>query len=329
MKAPTHYPHLAGAFASFLDLCKDRKVTVFGHARPDADCVGSQVALVRVLRARGIAATAYNESPLPFRLTFLTEGVPFVGECREIPADSLLVTVDCSDTARLGEVGPLPEEGVMINFDHHLSNPDFGYLNFVVKDATSTAEVLAGLFFDAELPVDRATATALYAGIITDAGNFCYPSTTPEVLELAAKLIRCGAEPAAIAQAIYERETFAKMRLLTCFLGRLTLLAKGRACYSWLTAEDFARTGATYQDTEGLVNHARSIEGVQVAAYLEVRDGTVKGSLRAREASYRVDLLAGRFGGGGHACAAGFTWEGALEDLLPLFQNVLEETCAS
>lgn len=320
-----HYPHLREAFQEFLRKCRKQPVVVVGHARPDADCIGSQAALVRVLREAGGEASALNESQIPFRLEFLTEGIPYRSEAAALPEGALVVTVDCSDTARAGIRLNLQDHQVGANFDHHLSNQEFGDQAFVVKNATSTAELLGGLLRDAGMPINRETATALYAGIITDAGNFCYPSTTPEVLEMAAYLIRQGAQPAQISQAIYERETFAKIRLLKIFLERMTLFADSRACYSWLTEEDFTTTGATYQDTEGLVNHARAIEGVRIAAYLEVKKDQVKGSLRSRDESNRVDLLAGRFGGGGHACAAGFVWSGTLESLLPEFKAALIE----
>ena len=316
-----YFPELHSPFKKLLQECRGQKVAVVGHRRPDGDCIGAQTALVRVLQTLHIEAFAVNESVIPKRVNFLAQGVPFYhGSAWEFTGEKVIL-VDCSDVSRVGPEMEkrLPE--ILGNIDHHRSNEGFAAIDIIDAGASATCEILAGLFLDCGFSVDELTAQALWAGIITDTGNFSYPSTTAKVLELSAYLVRMGASPSKVSQLIYERESLARMKLLRLYLDRMEVLAGGKLCLAWLEAKDFDETGASYEETEGLVNYGRSLDGVEVAAYFEIRDGEVKGSLRSGNEAYRMDLLAGQFGGGGHACAAGLTWKGDFKSFLPQFRE--------
>jgi phosphoesterase RecJ-like protein len=155
----------------------------------------------------------------------------------------------------------------------------------------------------------------LFAGILTDTGQFRYNSTSRRCFVLAGELLARGARPAEAGYELYERETVGKLRLLQHFLASLKLECGGRACVGVLPPGIFEATGANGEDTEGLVDYARSIDGVEIAALIEQRpDGTVKASLRAKDPSFRVDRIAAQFGGGGHACAAGLNLKSNTEN---------------
>ncbi|MCC5788039.1 MAG: bifunctional oligoribonuclease/PAP phosphatase NrnA [Opitutales bacterium] len=323
-----YFPGLHSAFKELLLQCRGQKVAVVGHRRPDGDCIGAQVALVRVLQALNIEAFAVNESIIPKRVNFIAEGVPFYHGAPWVFSGEKVILVDCSDVSRVGPEMEknLPE--ILGNIDHHRSNEGFATFDLVKAQSSATCEILAGLFIDCDFPVDELTAQALWAGIVTDTGNFTYPSTTGQVLQLAAYLVRMGASPSKIAQLIYERESLSRMKLLQRILDRMEVVAGGLLCYTWVEEDDFAETGATYEETEGFVNYGRSLDGVEVAAYFEIREGEVKGSLRSGDETFRMDMLAGNFGGGGHACAAGFTWKGSFSEFLPQFQEAAEKLLA-
>ena len=185
-------------------------------------------------------------------------------------------------------------------FDHHLSNGGFAKFNFVDTGSAATAEVLAGIFFDAELPVDQTTAQALYTGIMTDTGQFRFPSTSSRVFRLSAELMAHGADPSLAGQELYERESFGKLKLLQYYISSLKLEAGGRICIGTLPNGIFEKVGATVEDTEGLVDYARSIEGVEIGVLIEERADVIKASLRSRHASFRMDTVAAEeFNGGG------------------------------
>ena len=172
----------------------------------------------------------------------------------------------------------------------------------------------------------RVTAQALYVGIATDTGQFRFPSTTPETFEIARRLCEYGARPSVAAHELYECETFAKIKLLQHFLNSLTMEFDGRVCVGLIENGVYDATGATIDDSEGLVDYARSIAGVDIGVLIENRDGALKGSLRAKNPFYRVDQVAKLFNGGGHACAAGLNVENSsIEEFYPQLMQALSK----
>ena len=302
------YPEFSAPFAALLSAVAGKPVAVVGHSRPDGDCIGSQVALARVIAARGSQTVCVNTDAVPRRLAYATRGMPFIrtDEALLLPADTVAIFIDCADHARAGERlkarFPLPEGAI----DHHLSNSGFAKVNIVDSASAASCEMLAGLFMDAGLTIDAATATALFAGIITDTGQFRYNSTSQRTFVLAGRLVSLGASPSEAGYELYERESVGKLRLLQKFLASLQMELGGRVCTGTLEAGSYEATGTTAEDTEGLVDFARCVDGVDVGVLIEHRpDGGVKASLRAKDPLCRLDLVAGKFGGGGHACAAG------------------------
>ncbi len=319
------YPQLREAFANLLAACVGRRVVVIGHARPDGDCIGSQVALSRLLRARGVDAVCCNPDPVPRRLEFLVPADSgFISLETALAEARAAIFVDCADrnraTVRFSEAFPKP----LGNIDHHLSNPNYAEFNLVDTPSAATAEILAGLVQDAGLALDPIIASGLYTGIATDTGQFRFAATTERTFRLSAALVAAGADPARMGLELYERETFGKLQLLQRFLASLETCAEGRVCAGLLPEGVYEQTGTNTEDTEGLVDYARSIDGVEIGALVEVRKGAIKGSLRAKHADYRVDQLAAKFGGGGHACAAGLNVKGeSLESFLPRLRTAL------
>lgn len=312
-----YYPEYATAFAAFLTGLRGRRVAVIGHQRPDGDCIGSQVALCRVLRSQGIEAVCVNADRVPRRIKFLVGDTPFFLRDDFRPADEQAVFTDCADHARGGDKIRQMFPAPFGCFDHHLSNAGFATHNFVDTGSAATAELLAGLFLDTGLPVDPTTAQALYVGIMTDTGQFRFSSTSERVFHLCGALLARGAKPAVAGQELFEAESLGKMKLLQHFLGSLRLECGGRACIGVLPHGIFEQLHASVEDTEGLVDYARSIENVEIGALIEDRDGTIKASLRAKNGTYRVDTLASQFNGGGHASAAGLSCPGTLTEFYP------------
>ena len=319
------FPDLSEAFKGLLSTVAGRSVAVIGHARPDGDCIGSQVALARVLTARGSPSVCVNPDPVPRRLAFAARGMTFVGtdEALLLPTDTLAVFVDCADHARAGERIRQRFPSPAGNIDHHLSNSGFAAANVVDSGSAASCEILAGLLLDEGIAIDACTATALFAGIVTDTGQFRFNSTSQRTFVLAGELVARGASPPEAGYELYERESSGKLRLLQQFLASLSMECDGRVCIGTLPLGVFEATGTTAEDTEGLVDFARSIDGVDVGVLIEERpDGGVKASLRAKDPLCRLDLAAAHFGGGGHACAAGLNLKKGAGD----FRERLLET---
>lgn len=326
------YPELSARFHALLPELRGRKIAVVGHARPDGDCIGSQVALTRVLVAAGVNAVCVNADPVPRRLQFLTRNTRVMSAEEILPsaADYTAVYVDCADAARCGIrlSGAFPRPLAM--FDHHISNIGYAEHDFIEVQSAATAEILAGIFVDLGLTVDADAAQALYTGILTDTGQFRFHSTSWRSFMLAAELLARGARPAEAGFELYERESIGKLRLLESFLQSLKLEEGGRVCIGLLPQGIFKTTGSDPEDTEGLVDYARSIDGVEIGVLIEERDnGGVKASLRAKNPDYRVDRIAAQFNGGGHACAAGLSIKMSVAEFYPALVSAITAQMAA
>jgi phosphoesterase RecJ-like protein len=319
-----YFPEHSPAFKAQLEKLRGQPVAVLGHMRPDGDCIGSQVGLTRVLRDLGAKVVAVNNDVVPRVLADFVGDTPWAKAADYAPEPGTLAAcVDCADHIRIGprlrELFPKPE----LMVDHHVSNLGFAEHNYVLADAAATAEVLAGMFFDAGYKPDPVAAQALYVGIASDTGQFRFPATSPRVFSLCSELIAAGANPGAAAQLLYERESWGKMRLLRTFLDSLKLELNGRVCVGLLREADYQTSGTLREDAEGLVDYARSVDGVEIGVLLEERNGGIKGSLRAKEPKYAMHRLAQLFEGGGHACAAGFNLRMPLDKFYPRFLQEL------
>lgn len=316
------FPDLRVAFDALLADVAGKRIAVVGHARPDGDCIGSQIALCRALRARGTEAVCVNPDAVPRRLQFLVGDTPFLLGKTFAPDGAavdgwMAIFVDCADHDRSGKRLSAAFSRPLGNVDHHLSNDGFAQHNVVDGQAAATAEILAGLIFDGGLPLDARAAQGLFVGIATDTGQFRFPSTTHRVFDLAGRLIAAGADPAAASAELYERESLAKLELLGRFLASFKAECGGRVCAGFLRHADFTETGALAEDTEGMVDYARAIDGVDIGLLIEDRPDGVKVSLRCKDAVFRVDQIAVAFGGGGHACAAGLNVKSDLASFYP------------
>lgn len=307
-----YFPTISEGFSRALSLIAGRRIAVVGHARPDGDCIGSQVALARVLRALGHTVICVNTDAVPRRLQYLVGDLAFVRP-HDVPVNEewTSIWVDCADSGRAGDKARERFPAPFANIDHHLSNNSYATHNFIDAGAAATAEILAGVFSDNHLPVDAGTAKGLFAGIMTDTGQFRFNSTTHRTFLLTAELVGLGADPAEAGGEIYERESLGKLQLLQRFLASLQLDCGGLVCVGSLPEGIFQATGTSVEDTEGLVDYARAIDGVEIGVLIEERPGAIKASLRCKNPIYRVDQIAAQFGGGGHACAAGLNLKNA------------------
>ena len=320
-------------FAALLKKLDGKRVAVLGHVRPDGDCIGSQLAFCRILRARGIDAVCVNHHDVPYNLKGFVHDTPFFQEDAFDNDGRIGVAVDCGSLSRLGKslLTKAFPQGIFAAIDHHETNEFFASEeNIVIPRAAATCHILAAFCFDLGIELDADLAEALYVGIATDTGQFQYSATTCEVMEIASNLVRVGASPAKISHELYEQEKFQKLELLQRYLATATLLAEGKVAVAWIPKNAFAETGTTREDAENFVNYLRNIAGVKIACQLEQSHTGVKGSLRGAEDYLRVDLLAQKLNGGGHIRAAGFNLDGADldRDREKIFGVIIAHLCS-
>jgi bifunctional oligoribonuclease and PAP phosphatase NrnA len=282
------------------------RICIVGHIRPDGDCVGSQLGLALALRGQGKHVTCWNEDPIPQKLAFLDpENIlqrPQPGQ-----AFDCVIATDSATVDRLGNVGRLVQDRkLFINIDHHVSNTRYADLNWVQGKAPSTGELIYYLLKTARWPVTPAIADCLFTAVSTDTGSFQYPTTRPATYAVAGELVKRGANIARICNQVYQSYSLSRVGLLKHVYNRFRLKHLNQIAYFWLRKSDFARTGATPDETEGLIDHIRDIEPVVVACVFEEMDPQLtRVSLRSKSPAVNVGEIAAAFGGGGHPAAAG------------------------
>jgi phosphoesterase RecJ-like protein len=225
----------------------------------------------------------------------------------------------------------LQEDGLhILNIDHHHDNTRFGTVNLVVPRASCTAEIVYGLAKDLGAEITPPIADALYTGLVTDTGKFMYENTTPEAHRMAAELIEAGVSPHQVHRRLYEDLPFRRLQLLQRALASVERHDEGSITVAHLVKDDFEATGALEQDSEGVVDHMRGVEGTAVAVLVREllaaeRDGMRKVSLRATDGRVDVSRIAREFGGGGHPQAAGFSTPLAYGELLERLRGLVRD----
>jgi phosphoesterase RecJ-like protein len=298
---------------------RNDRFLIMTHVRPDGDALGSELALAAALRAAGKSARAVIAGKLPPRYHFL-DGEPPI-ERFHPPGDGFrdagaVIVVDTGTWNQLGEFGPFLRTLAVpkLVIDHHRTQDDLGAVRLVDTSAEACGRLVREAITALGVPLTASMATALFIALAMDTGWFHHGSTTAATFDLAAELVRAGAQPDPIYELLYERNTLARMRLMGLVLDRLRTVADGRVAVSEVMLPDYEATGAVPGDTEDLVNLTRGLEGVEVGVLLiEQRTGGVKVSFRSRTAD--VSKVAERFGGGGHRLASGATVAGPIEEV--------------
>ncbi|HEX5030826.1 MAG TPA: bifunctional oligoribonuclease/PAP phosphatase NrnA [Candidatus Eisenbacteria bacterium] len=303
-------------FRAFLEA--HREFLILSHVDPDADAIGSCLALARAIRGMGKGTAVVNDSPLPDSLRFLPDSDQVLrpSDVQGRAFDAAFV-LDCSSLDRVGpDAARLVVAGMPVaNVDHHAANDGFGDPRLVNVDASATAELIHEILEACGLPIDADTAECLYAGVASDTGAFRHPNTTPRALRLAARLVERGARPALTAEALYGRKTEASLRILGMALTSLEAHSGGQVGVITLSRDMFERARATSEDADGIVQFAKSLVGTRVGLLVqEVAPGEVRLSFRS-DGTVDVNQVAARFGGGGHKNAAGARVKGDLRSI--------------
>ncbi|CAG7623926.1 Bifunctional oligoribonuclease and PAP phosphatase NrnA [Paenibacillus allorhizosphaerae] len=292
---------------------------VVSHVQPDGDAAGSTFAAAFILKALGKRFTLINEGPIPEKFQFLGGDNPVVQYASQAPERNFafVISVDCADFGRIGEVYQCFEHGAkLLNIDHHATNDLFGTVNLVRADAAATVEVLYDLAVTLGVEFTPELNDCIYTGLLTDTGGFRYSSTSPKVLQIAADLLGRGVKGHELAEKFLETMTISQVSLLRKGLSTLSFAHRNRVAWLSVTLDDLADTGASNDDMDGLVNYARNVEGVEVGMlFKEKQPGVVKVSLRSGGQA-DVAEIAKRFGGGGHVRAAGCTVSGSLKEAI-------------
>lgn len=288
---------------------------VLSHFRPDGDAIGCSLALGLCLREMGKTVSVWNEDGLPERLEFLPGSSLLTLPPQTTQSFDVVIVVDTAVRSRAGNrcLSAAGTQGIWINIDHHVSNDRLGDLVYVDTHAPAAGQILFELFSQCDLPITAEMATALYAAISTDTGSFQYPATTERTYAIAAELLRRGVDVGWINQQLYQSNPRRRLELLRSLLNVLEFSGQDRVASFALSLSTARHLNTIPDDTEGMIDVIRSLEGVVVAAFFEEIDGdTIRVSLRSKDPSVDVCEICREFGGGGHILASGARISGSL-----------------
>lgn len=321
-------------YSKLFELLKlHNKFIITCHVNPDADAIGSEIAVAEILKQLGKKFVIINTSSIPYNLEFLN-AKNFIKKFDEkkhlkfFKSFDAAIFLDHNDLRRTVRMEKYFREftGTKICIDHHLQPENFTKYKFLDKTKSSTGEIILDFILSqSEIKLTKKIAQALYAAIMTDTGSFRFPKTTAELHRKVAILLEHGVKPYDVFDKIYAQDKISRNKLLGEALSSLKLSDSGKISYMTITQRDLKKAKADEAEVDGFINFGLSISGVKVALlFFELKDG-VKISLRSK-GNISVNKLAKQFGGGGHKNAAGIRlYNITLSRILPEILKAAEK----
>lgn len=296
-------------------LNKYKSFFITSHIGLEGDAIGSELALALLLKQKGKRVVVVNEDSIPNNYAFLNNRSLIKSLSAKIKPPEAVFIVDCSDFNRCGKVVKIiPKGAPIIVIDHHISNTQFGDINWVNPRSSSTGEMIYELYKAMKAPFNRMSAICLYTAIMTDTGSFRYSTTSDKTHQAVAELLKFDIFADKVYQDVYQSNTYADVLLLKEALDTLSIDKNGRI--AWFKINKDAPESDTLADqTDNILDFARRIRGIEVCFLLKKSKDKkgVRVNLRSK-GKIDVSKVAHYFGGGGHKNASGCTIPGAFAE---------------
>lgn len=298
---------------------RNKVFLVAAHIHLEGDALGSELALASLLARLGKKVIVLNQDATPAEYEFLP-GVESIRHTAQRPAYDAAILVDCSDVSRIGKISKtIDKDRLLMNIDHHVSNTNFGDVNWVKPAASSASEMVYELFRELGVKIKKTEALLLYTGILADTGSFKYSTTSARTHQVASDLVGHGLDVYGIYRRLYESMDFDTVKSFAKIIE--TLRTNKARTVAWITVRNhlIRKFPMLAEETDNLIFFARCVKGVEVAALFKEtkRNREVRVNLRSRGRA-DVNKLAKIFGGGGHKMASGCTLKGRLNDVVKL-----------
>lgn len=299
--------------ADLLALMQERASFVLvTHVGPDGDAIGSLLGLRLALLQRGATVTAVCPTLPGQRYQWLPGAESIVTQLP--PDEAATVILDCDSLTRTESLAPALARQTLAIIDHHTGEP-FGQIVYKDPQAAATTVMIYRLLEALRWPLTPAIATCLYTGLAADTGFFRFENTNPEALQVAGALVAAGALPHQVAEKISETRQLRQLQLTGRALASLQKGSDERVVWGVLCPADYQATGTDSNDTEGIIDLFKQIQGQQACALIKAPSDERHWQISLRSPVVDVAAIAGHYGGGGHARAAGFEYEGELDTL--------------
>lgn len=292
---------------------KQERFAITSHIRPDGDSLGSSLALCWILRGLKKDAEVIMCDNVPHAYRKLP-GASDVRVVKDIDREyDAVFVIECSDVTRPGL--PSLKDQFVVNIDHHSTTALFGDVNWIDSTAAAVGEMIYNLAKAIGSKINPETASCVYAALLTDTGSFHFSNTTERTFKIASDLVKHGAQPAKLSQAIFYNYPYAKIRLVGEVLSTLQRDDSGRIAWITMSKDAMENSGATEDDSDGIITYPLTVGDVEAVAFFrELANSTYRISLRSKN-RVNVARVAEHFGGGGHANAAGFTIKADYDEL--------------
>ena len=297
-------------------------ILLIPHQHPDGDALGSCTAFMEYLGDLNKRHTAYCATAISPRLSYLAHSNRVTADDAiwQDPTIDLIIVFDSGDLRYAGvadKIAQQPTSARIINFDHHVTNERYGHLNFVLTQASSTAEVLYHFFTGIHIPININMATSLLTGVLTDTDNFTNAATSGNTLTIGHHLLLRGADIKTITASVFKDKTVNTLKLWGVILTRLQKHEELDLAYTYILQSDLIEYNVSESDLEGIANYTNNTPDARITLVLkELVDGKVKGSFRTTQADTDVAVIAKSLNGGGHKKAAGFTVSGPMSQAI-------------
>ena len=309
------------------EIRRRQRFVIASHVRPDGDAIGSQLAMAYALRAMGKDVRIVNRDPAPPPLQAFP-GVHAIELADRVddPGDAVIV-MESGDLSRTGVSGF--ERGFVINIDHHLGNTMYGAVNWFDLSAAACGEMVYDVVRALGVPLTVEIATHVYVAVLTDTGGFHYSNITPRTFAICGACTEAGVNPSAIARAVYDSNRIGRLKLFRAVLNDMHFDPSERIATLAVTRQMAADAGATYEDTEGLVNLPLTVKEIEAVIFFkQERDDQYRVSFRSK-GTIDVGAVAKEFGGGGHKNAAGCTVSGPVDALRRMLVEKVERAMSA
>jgi len=306
---------------------QSKSIGIFGHIRPDGDCMGSTMALYNYLKDQ----YTENEKHIEIFLDSVPESFWFLNRADEIRTDfpshnsyDTMFILDCGSLDRIGAaIAYFPAAKTTINIDHHISNTGFSDISIIDLESSSTCELLYTLMDKDK--ISYATAEALYLGIVHDTGVFKHSNTKRRTMEIAGALLDKGVSSSKIIDGTFYEKTFLQNQILGHTLMESSLYLGGRVILSYISQKLIHFYKSRPTDYDGIIDQLRITKGIEAAIlFIEMEESEYKVSMRSNT-FVDVSIIATSFGGGGHIRAAGCTIKGSLGEVTYQILNAIEQ----
>jgi phosphoesterase RecJ-like protein len=288
------------------------KFGITTHIKPDGDGVGSSLGLCWLLKSLGKSAEVIVRGDIPSSYRSLP-GADAIRDVEQLDGEyDAVFVIECSDLERPGIKGL--ENEFTVNIDHHATSAHFGTINWIDSTASAVGEMIYNLCKAIGGRVTREIAECVYMALVTDTGSFHFSNTTERTLKVASELIKAGAKPAEISEAVYNNYPWSRIELMRQVLGTVKRDESGQVATLRQTLAMRANAAAVDGDNNGFVNIPLAARDVLAVVYMrEIGENQYRVSLRSK-GDINVARVAEKFGGGGHRNAAGLRIDGDWDE---------------